>query len=947
MAAIVGRAGELAEIDRTLADVRAGTGRLMLVSGPAGIGKSRLADAAAEHAARLGMTVSAGYAIDDPGAPPMWPWSRVLRGWPGAGAVLETGVGSGEPDPAARFRLFVAVAERLSAAAGDAGLLVVLEDMHWADLLSVLLLRHLAAEIGRQRLGVLVTFRAAVECPLHDALPDLVRGDVARPLTVPALTAADVTQWLPMLTGVSDDVLAASLHARTGGNPLLVRLLAEEVTGHGDGHGPEGFARLLGERPQLRRLVTAKLEPLSSDARALIGAASILGERLAPELLADVVGEPIERVAALLDEAAAVGVVTATAAELQFTHALVRDAAYAELPPARRAQLHRRAARALEASGLPGTAGSIAHHWHRTPGPDAVEQCRVWAERADDHARAVLAYEDAARFAQLAVDCARRTGRAGVQLAEQLLRLAEAQSLASDVTASVTACTEAADLAAALGRADLLARAALVVHGTGNAEAVSVMAVLCERALGMLPAGELATRSRLKSQLVVGLAYTPAGPPPADLAAEALAEARASGDPTAVLEALAARHLAIAVPQQVEERLELGREAVALGSAGAHPIAALWGHLWRVDAAYQLGNLAEVDRELAEIDRIARVQRSPLARWHHHRYSAVGHVLAGRFDEARARDEAAGELARRLGDFSMVAMHFAFAVELALTCGAPELVPDGWEAALAQAPPIALVRVAYPIVHAIEGRLDEARAEFAEFRQLPATLPVGTRWAATLIQIARLADLLDDGEVAAALYERLAPLAVYYGGDGSGGVFSQGAMARVVGDVARVGGDLDAAIGHYQDAVAMNERIGARPFTALSRLGWARALMSRDAAGTQGGHDLDRAAELLAAAAAEFRRLGMPGPLRRADLLLGDLARARRAASPLSTREAEVAALVAQALSNRDIAARLFLSERTVESHVRSILGKLGFTTRTEIATWAVRADQESATIGT
>jgi DNA-binding NarL/FixJ family response regulator len=199
-------------------------------------------------------------------------------------------------------------------------------------------------------------------------------------------------------------------------------------------------------------------------------------------------------------------------------------------------------------------------------------------------------------------------------------------------------------------------------------------------------------------------------------------------------------------------------------------------------------------------------------------------------------------------------------------------------------------------------------------------------------QIVLLADLLDDVEVSTALYDVLSPIGSYYSGDGSGGVFSHGAVARQLGDLARVAGRYDAAAEHYAVAIAMNQRIGARPFTALSRLGRARALL-----GAERPDDLAEAAELAGAAAAELRRLDMPGPLTVADRVLAEIGRRRREVSPLSERESEVAALVADALTNRQIADRLVLSERTVESHVRSILSKLGFATRTEIAAWALR----------
>jgi DNA-binding NarL/FixJ family response regulator len=156
--------------------------------------------------------------------------------------------------------------------------------------------------------------------------------------------------------------------------------------------------------------------------------------------------------------------------------------------------------------------------------------------------------------------------------------------------------------------------------------------------------------------------------------------------------------------------------------------------------------------------------------------------------------------------------------------------------------------------------------------------------------------------------------------------------------VARVAGRYDDALALYADAVAMNDRIGARPFSALSRLGWARTLLARDAPG-----DGEEAARLLAAVIAELRRLDMPGQLAIATSALAAAERKRPAGPALSARELEVARLVAQARSNRQIAEQLVLSERTVESHVRNVLTKLGFSTRTEIATWIVQQDQRGA----
>ncbi|HYN72201.1 MAG TPA: LuxR C-terminal-related transcriptional regulator, partial [Nakamurella sp.] len=524
---------------------------------------------------------------------------------------------------------------------------------------------------------------------------------------------------------------------------------------------------------------------------------------------------------------------------------------------------------------------------------------------------------------------------------ELTLELARAQFDNFDIRGAVGSCVEAAELADRAGRPELLAAAGLVIHGIGAPVVNRVVRRLCRRALAHPAVTDPVTRARLLAQLAVAEAEEGGGPHAADLAAEALVAAEATGNGDAILEAVAARHLAIAIPSSVAERLELGRRAVELGDADRRPVAALWGHLWRVDAAFQLGNLAEVDRELTEIDRIARARRSGLARWHHHRLMATRSALVGDFADARNHNLAARELAERMGDVSLIGMFYAFSSQLALTRGDPTELPDGWLEVMKAAPDMPLVQVSKCSWLLLVGRRDEAAAAFEEFRELPATMPVGLRWAPTLGLIGEVAVELQDAPVAAAVYERLAPTAVYYSGDGSGAVFCHGSNARVLADLALVAGRHDDALRLYADAVAMNARLGARPFTALSRLGWARALLATELTAGPGSEpgrqDLRLARTLVDQAAGEFRRLDMPGPLAVSVTLLTRLEALGRTTNPLTVRESEVATLIAEALSNKEIADRLFLSERTVETHVRHILGKLGFSSRTEIATWAVQ----------
>jgi DNA-binding CsgD family transcriptional regulator len=161
---------------------------------------------------------------------------------------------------------------------------------------------------------------------------------------------------------------------------------------------------------------------------------------------------------------------------------------------------------------------------------------------------------------------------------------------------------------------------------------------------------------------------------------------------------------------------------------------------------------------------------------------------------------------------------------------------------------------------------------------------------------------------------------------GNGTVFYTGSVARMIAELDLACGDFAAAVQHFEAGLRVDARLGARPYMARGRLGLARALRETGEPG--------RAVALARTAAADARRLDMPGLLRQADTFLGDASARARAADPLTDREREVVALVAQALSNRDVARRLVLSERTVESHVRRILAKTGLTSRSELIRW-------------
>jgi DNA-binding CsgD family transcriptional regulator/tetratricopeptide (TPR) repeat protein len=933
---IVGRGHELAQMRAALAAAAGGAGRLVLVSGEPGIGKTSLVSAVVEMAGEYDVPVAAGCALDDPGMPPLWPWREAGRSVPALAGVLRGVADSADGSTAAadsasaRFMMFAAACQALASAADERGLLVVLEDLQWADRTSLLLLRHLAGELARTRLLVVATFREGTDKPLDD----LLRTGDTRPIRLTGLSRPEIAQWLQRLETVGDvDGLADRLWAGTGGNPLFVRMIVERGASALD-DGLSGF-------PDLRQLLLAKLGRLGGSARDLLDAASVLGERIDPPVLAEITGLSAVEVAALLDQAVAQGVLHSTpdVAGLSFAHALVRDALYDELAPSRRMALHEQTARALERSDRGAAfAGQIASHWQRSGGPGWEASCVRSAREAARSATASLAYDEAARFAALALSAAEvdlnQAGTAGAGLrAELTLEAARAEFVAGRIEASLAHCQAAARLAEDAGRPDILAAAALVITGMGDPATTAAVDALCAKAIRAVPAEDTALRARLRARQAIAAAEADAGNRARELSAEALALAEQSDDPDALLDGIHARHLSLCAPQYLAERRELATRACQVAYQARQPLAELWGHVWLVDAAFQAGDLAAVDYELGRIEQFAAYRQHGLAWWHLHRLRATRASLTGDLDAAIAHNEAARAVAAEIGAISTIGLYHTFLILLAQLRGTIDR--EAGEAALAmvrQVPAIPLVRVFIPMIHALLGDPDLARATFEEFRHMPGTVEVGPRWAALLSQIGNVALMLGDAGTADRIYQEVSGLAPTYAGDGSGLVFSAGSAQRMVGDLALATGRVDEAIRRYTDAIEMNARIGARPFTALSRLGLAEALVAQGHPG-----DLPTARALVTEAAAEFRRLDLPGRLAAADALLARIDSAARAADPLSPRESEVASLVALAMSNRQIAEQLVLSERTVETHVRSILAKLGYTTRTEIATWSLR----------
>ncbi len=400
---LVGRGVELAGLVAALAEATHHGGRVAAVVGEPGIGKTSLATAVSALAEAQGVPVVWGRCPDVGQAPPFWLWIQVVRAlaaMPQAGATgsarrldgfaagpLPGLAGGAEPDPAARFQAYEAVADLVRTVAGPAGLLVVLDDLHAADPDSLLLLRFLSSILNGARALVLATLRPYEHQPaLLATVAELARGPGFSQLRLTGLAAAAVADLVRRRTGAEpEQQVVARLVTRTDGNPFFV---TELLRSRADPAGAD-------LPPSIRDTVRLRLGDLPEPARDCLELLSVAGQDLDAGTMATVLEMPAGTVADGLTAAYTAALVAeAGPGAVRFRHPLFAEVAYAELLPPRRALLHARLATAYERAGAV-TPAELAHHYGQAAGLGHGEDHLRWSLAAADDATRRFAYEDA------------------------------------------------------------------------------------------------------------------------------------------------------------------------------------------------------------------------------------------------------------------------------------------------------------------------------------------------------------------------------------------------------------------------------------------------------------------------------------------------------------------------------------------------------------------------
>jgi DNA-binding SARP family transcriptional activator/tetratricopeptide (TPR) repeat protein len=876
--AFAGREAAAARLHEAFARTRSGERCLALVTGEPGIGKTRLLAEFAHAVQKAEALVLYGRCEEEP-ATPYQPFAEALAPL-AVPDVLVADLGQltagrpGEPasDPeAGRARMFDAVAAWLEELAATRPLVLALDDLHWADRATLLLMRRLATRAQRVPLLLLGSARDAElrsGHPLMDALAEVRRDRPVVRVPLHGLDEAAVATVVEELTGTRPDRGAARvLSERTGGNPFFLRELAL--------HAGKDEAVALPDA--VRDVVAVRAGRLPERARRLLELAAVAGPEFDADLMRAGTGEPEETVLDALDDALRAGLLRELPGteELAFVHALVRDALVGQLSAARRAYLHRRIADALteRAKSAPERwLAPLAHHALSGARHDP-EPALAYALDAGRQAVERLAWEDAVELLERAEGLARGRAAPG-RLAEVLVALGDARLRAGETDRARIAFDEAARLAREEPRDDLLARAALGAAGLG----VTIVAVdeplvaLLEEALERLQPDYASLRVRLLSRLAIALAYAPDEAHRRRLVEEAVTTARELGDARALAVALTASHVVHWAPEHLTARLAAADELLALGERTGDPEIELHGRHWRIVDLLEQGEVAAAEDEILLYERMATEARLPAFSWYVPAWRAAVSGYRGEVGAARRLAHEAHAQAMRVRDDNaepaLRSNHYTLHVVEETW---KEVDLDQLRARIASpAGPsyrayLALCLAELGDHHAARALLDEAVAEGPESMLRDANLVGG------LTQLAEASAAVSHAECAATVVPLLEPFAdrmvVFVRATALAG-----SVARPLGRALATAGRIDEAIEALEAAIAADRVRGGIPLAARARRDLAEILLARGAPG-----DGPRAGALLGEAARTADRLGLAEPVRRARALLASATAAPRA----------------------------------------------------------------------
>ncbi len=963
---IVGRTRELEAFRAAFDRMLAGRRQLTLISGEAGIGKTRGAEALAELAEDRGALGLWGRWREEAGAPPYWPWVQILRGYVDASSLDEVrlNMGAAVKDIAAlvpelldsshatqltrdvvtdsspaRFRTFDAIRQFFHQAAQQVPIILVLDDLHWADAPSLSLLEFLSQELLRVRLLIVGTYRdadASRKTPLLSTLGALSRDSESRRVRLSGLSESAIGEVAERLCDVSlSDSAIKAIYQQTDGNPLfaieLIKVLIDENTGATISTVP---ARI---PSGIRETIGRRLSRLADQCNELLCVAAVHGRHFSVREICASTNEDVQSVLSTLEPAVQAGIVQSPVDapdSWQFTHALIRETIYEDLSTAVRLHLHAQAGDALAAvhAGRPEPALTrIAHHYYQASALGYRENAVVYALRAAESAVRIYAYEDALLHYDRAIETLESAGLMhDERLARAYILKGWALRLLGRPDRAIDVLLEAVNRTRVTGNAELLVDVLVFLAMASQHIAQRHIIPLLERVLALLPEVDSVARAKALATLAFAQRTSSDRSRIHVLVDDSLGMAGRICDTTARCACYQLTVMALrGDPETLDRRILLGEEYAAAARSTASADLLAEANYWQALNYFEAGQLEALETLLDQYESLST------ARFGLHQYLARTHrvtlaLLRGEWADLESRIEELLEIGTktRRGDADGVygAQMFALNRDLGrLHTLAPQIK------AMAASATMRMWEPGLMLIYSEIGLLPEARSIFERLVDREcAAVGKDDMYAACLVFSAQTCCALADTRRAESLYRLLLPYARQTANHPTAVCF--GATDLYLAMLACTANWQEIAREHFEHALTLNRSMRAWPSLArtLHRYGVFLAARPTDEERRVGFQQLREADELA-------RRLGMARLIDDINTVLHARDGGVKYPDDLTAREVEVLRLLAIGRTNKDVSLVLAISLNTVATHVRNILNKTHCANRTEAATYAIR----------
>ena len=837
--------------------------QLAVIAGEPGVGKTRLVARLAQERHAEGATVLYGR-CDEEALMPYQPVTEALRHAVRHGAPIALApemsdelvrlvprlerhddapaapVAAAASEPLAgerdsqRYRLFEGVANALAQLAGRNGLLLVVDDLHWADRTTLLLLRYLARIGGSSRVLLVATYRddeVGPDHPLAILLDDVRRDGRLERLTLGGLdeheTAELVQERLP---ADAAPAFVRRLQAHTSGNPFFIEETLRSLDPPEDGRVEEAQLDRAGVPEGVGDVIVRRLAHVGEDVRDVLAMAAVVGREFDLDVVAAALERSEEEVLSAVERAMAARLVVETPEQVDrfsFCHALVRETLYARQAGSRRLRRHLRVGDALERPGRRRRppAAELARHLFEARALAGVDRALGHVLAAADEAAEALAYEEAAEHLERALALLDESDApdADRRRCDSLLALGRVLWRAGDPDARLR-FHHAAELARRAGLPEQLARAVLGMTGRFYEAAVADPRIvsLVEEALEALSDEASPLRARLLARLADSLHVAEDEERQAAISLQAVEMARALEDPDALTVALMARHSALLHVAHLDERLQIAGEHLALARARGRAEVLAFGLNWRIYDHVEVGDLDAARSDEAELAALAADLRQPLYRYLDRCWQSVWAQIEGRFDEADAISADAFALGRRAGARTAGSTRLGALVTIRYDQGRLGELVEEIEKVVVEHPAISTWRGMLPLSLLEAGQTDDARErldamEADGFGAIPRNL----FWFPTMLVLGEAAASVGSDAQRSELHTLLAPHAHRC---------VQASLAANWGSAARVVGRLAVALGRQaegerqlEEALEVNERLGVAGAIARTRQDLAEA----------------------------------------------------------------------------------------------------------------------------